>query len=100
MVSATATLVAALNLILSVWAFRYTMRREPRIHGIATKVRWSLVAAGLAVAAAGAIIWGGTLLGDRVCFLGYSLAVLFFIFRSLSLQVVALWARITTRPRA
>jgi hypothetical protein len=87
------TLVAALNVALSIWAIRYTLQREPPVHGLAARVRWCMIAVGLGVAAAGIVLWRGSLLGLQICFLGYSLAAVFLIFRSLSLQVVALWSR-------
>jgi len=94
-----ATLIALLNVALSVWALRYTCRREPTIHGAAAKVRWYMVAANLAVAGIGILVWGGSLLGDRVTFIGFFLAAVFLIYRSLSLQIVEFWQRMRT-PRS
>jgi len=85
--------VAALNLALSIWAFRYTLHREPTIQGAAAKVRWCMVAVNLGVAAIGILVWGGSLLGDRITFIGFFLAGVFLIFRSLSLQIVEFWQR-------
>ena len=94
-----ATIVAALNLGLSVWALRYTFRKEPTSHGTAARVRWGMVAACLALAAVAMLLWGGSLLGEQVCFVGFFLAGVFLVFRSLSAQLVASWGRIILRSR-
>jgi hypothetical protein len=93
------TLVAALNVALSIWAVRYTLRGEPTIHGLAARVRWYMVAVGVVVAAAGVALWPRSLFGDQVSFVGLSLSAMFLIFRSLSLQLVTLWDRIAARHR-
>jgi len=58
-----------------------------------------MVAGGLAMIAAGAGFWGESPTGERLCLIGFFLAAVFLIFRSLPLQLVEFWSRIITRSR-
>ena len=90
-------LVLALNLTLVVWAILHVMRHEPKIYGPAARVRWCFVGVGLVVAATGMLLKSRTLLSTEITFFGYLLASLFFVVRSLSLQIVSLWTRLTSQ---